>query len=48
MRKALRRLKGYTGLVMRDIQCQLGRVKDNSLRQCLEAEIALVDRLPRQ
>lgn len=48
MRKALRRLKGYTGRVMRDIQRQLGRVTDNSLRQRIDAEIALVDRLLRQ
>jgi len=48
MRKALRRLKGYTGRVMRDIQRQLGPVTDDSLRQRLEAEIALVDRLLRQ
>ena len=48
MRKALRRLKGYTGRVMRDIQRQLGRVTDNSLRQRIEVEIALVDRLLRQ
>jgi transposase, IS5 family len=48
MRKALRRLKGYTGRVMRDIQRQLGRVTDNSLRQRIEVEVALVDRLLRQ
>jgi transposase, IS5 family len=48
MRKALRRLKGYTGRVMRDIQRQLGRVTDDSLRKRLEAEIVLVDRLLRQ
>jgi IS5 family transposase len=48
MRKALRRLKGYTGRVMRDIQRQLGVIADDSLRQRVEAEIALVDRLLRQ
>jgi transposase, IS5 family len=48
MRKALRRLKGYTGRVMRDIQRQLGDIADDSLRQRVEAEIALVDRLLRQ
>jgi transposase, IS5 family len=48
MRKALRRLRGYTGRVMRDIQRQLGRVTDNSLRQRIEVEVALVDRLLRQ
>ena len=47
-RKALRRLKGYTGRVMRDIQRQLGDIADDSLRQRVEAEIALVDRLLRQ
>ena len=48
MRKALRRLRGYTGRVLRDIQRQLGRVTDNSLRQRIEVEVALVDRLLRQ
>lgn len=48
MRKALRRLKGYTGRVMRDIQRQLGGIAVDSLRQRLEAAIALVDRLLRQ
>jgi len=48
MRKALRRLKGYTGRVMRDIQRQLGRVTDDQLRQRIEVEIALADRLLRQ
>jgi transposase, IS5 family len=48
MRKALRRLKGYTGRVMRDIQRQLAEVTDNSLRQRIEMEVALVDRLLRQ
>lgn len=48
MRKALRRLKGYTGRVMRDIQRQLGGVADDSLRQRVQAEIALADRLLRQ
>ena len=48
MRKGLRQLKGYTGRVMRDIQRQLGRVTDNSLRQRIEVEVALVDRLLRQ
>ena len=45
MRKALRRLKGDTGRVMRDIQRHLGRVTDNSLRQRIEVEVARVDRL---
>ena len=48
MRKALRRLKGYTGRVMRDIQRQLAGIADAALRQRIEVEIALVDRLLRQ
>jgi IS5 family transposase len=48
MRKGLRRLKGYTGRVMRDIQRQLGAVTDAALRERIEGEIALVDRLLRQ
>ena len=48
MRKALRRLKGYTGRVMRDIQRQLGGTAEDRLRQRIEAEIVLVDRLLRQ
>jgi IS5 family transposase len=48
MRKALRRLKGYTGRVMRDIQRQLSRVTDDQVRQRIKAEIVLVDRLLRQ
>jgi IS5 family transposase len=48
MRKALWRLKGYTGRVMRDIQRQLGGIADDNLRQQVEVEIALVDRLLRQ
>jgi IS5 family transposase len=48
MRKALRRLKGYTGRVMRDIQRQLGGIDDAALQQRIVAEIALVDRLLRQ
>jgi len=48
MRKALRRLKGYTGRVMRDIHRQLGGIADDRLRQRIAAEIALVDRLLRQ
>ena len=48
MRKGLRRLKGYTGRVMRDIQRQLEAVTDTALRQRIEGEIALADRLLRQ
>jgi IS5 family transposase len=48
MSKALRRLKGYTGRVMRDIQRQMAGIADAALRQRVEAEVALVDRLLRQ
>ena len=48
MRKALRRLKGYTGCVMRDMQRQLGDIAGAALRQRIEVEIALVERLLRQ
>jgi len=48
MRKGLRRLKGYTGRVMRDIQRQLAAVTDTAMRERIEGEIALVDRLLRQ
>jgi IS5 family transposase len=48
MRKGLRRLKGYTGRVLRDIQRQLDMVADTALRERIEGEIALVDRLLRQ
>ncbi|WP_261399240.1 IS5 family transposase [Leisingera daeponensis] len=45
MRKALRRLKGYTGRVLRDIERQLGKVAEGALRQRLLEMIALVNRL---
>src|SRR6056297_1977128 len=48
MRKGLRRLKGYTGRVMRDIQRQLEAVTDTALRERIEGEIALALRLQRQ
>ena len=48
MRKGLRTLKGYTGRVLRDIQRQLEAVTDTALRELIEGEIALVDRLLRQ
>lgn len=48
MRKGLRRLKGYTGRVMRDIQRQLEAVTDAALRERIEGEIALTGRLLRQ
>ena len=48
MRKGLRRLKGYTGRVLRDIQRKLEAVTDVALRERIEGQIALVDRLLRQ
>ncbi|TFL15911.1 IS5 family transposase, partial [Jannaschia formosa] len=45
MRKALRRLKGYTGRVMRDMARRLATVGDDGLRSRLEDELALVGRL---
>ena len=44
MRKALRRLKGYTGRVLRDIERQLGKVPEGALRARLVEMIALVNR----
>ncbi|SDL41340.1 transposase, IS5 family [Aliiruegeria lutimaris] len=44
IRKGLRRLKGYTGRVMRDIQRQVDAITDSALRE----KIAVVNRLPRQ
>ena len=48
MRKGLRRLKGYTGRVMRDIQRRVDAISDSGLRERIAAEICLVDRLLRQ
>jgi IS5 family transposase len=45
MRKALRRLKGYTGRVLRDIERQLDRVSDGALKARIVEMIALVNRL---
>ena len=45
MRKALRRLKGYTGRVLRDIERQLDKVPEGRLKARLEEMIALVNRL---
>ncbi len=45
MRKALRRLKGYTGRVLRDIERQLGRVPEGALKARMVEMIALVNRL---
>jgi IS5 family transposase len=45
MRKALRKLKGYTGRVLRDIERQLGRVPEGALKARLVEMVALVNRL---
>ena len=45
MRKALRRLKGYTGRVLRDIERKLDQVPEGALRVRLVEMIALVNRL---
>ena len=45
MRKALRRLKGYTGRVLRDIERQMDTVPEGALRSRLVKTIALVNRL---
>jgi len=45
MRKALRRLKGYTGRVLRDIERQLNRVPEGALKSRLVEVIGLVNRL---
>lgn len=45
MRKALRRLKGYTGRVLRDIERQLGKVPEGALRARIVEMVALVNRL---
>ena len=45
MRKALRRLKGYTGRVLRDIERQMGKVLEGPLKTRLQDMVALVNRL---
>jgi IS5 family transposase len=45
MRRALRRLKGYTGRVMRDVQRRIGAVEQDALRARIEGELALAGRL---
>ena len=45
MRKALRRLKGYTGRVLRDIERQLDKVPEGALKARMEEMIALANRL---
>ncbi|MGR3366256.1 MAG: IS5 family transposase [Sagittula sp.] len=45
MRKALRRLKGYTGRVLRDIERQMEKVAEGPLKSRLQDLLALVNRL---
>ena len=45
MRKALRRLKGYTGRVLRDIERQIDKVDEGPLKSRLQDMVALVNRL---
>jgi IS5 family transposase len=45
MRRALRRLRGYTGRVMRDVARRLATAGDEGLRDRIEGELALVGRL---
>lgn len=45
MRKALRRLKGYTGRVLRDIERQLDKVPEGALRTRILEMVALTNRL---
>ena len=48
MRKALKRLKGYTGRVMRDLRRHLDDLPAGSLRDQVAAKLALVSRLLHQ
>ena len=48
MRKALRRLKGYAGRVMRDLRRQLGEIPEGLLRERVLDKLVLVSRLLRQ
>ena len=45
MRKALRRLKGYTGRVLRDIERQMDKVAEGPLKSRLQELVALANRL---
>ncbi|SDX76989.1 IS5 family transposase [Roseicitreum antarcticum] len=45
MRKALRRLKGYTGRVLRDVERQLDQIPEGVLKARIVEIIALVNRL---
>jgi IS5 family transposase len=48
MRKALKRLKGYTGRVMRDLRRQLDDITDTVLRERVIPKLALVSQLLHQ
>jgi len=48
MRKALKRLKGYTGRVMRDLRRQLDDIPEGGLRDRIIARLALVSQLLHQ
>jgi IS5 family transposase len=48
MRKALKKLKGYTGRVMRDLRRQLEDIPEGSLRDRIIAKLALVSQLLHQ
>lgn len=48
MRKALKKLKGYTGRVMRDLRRHLQDIPEGALRDRIIAQLALVSRLLHQ
>jgi IS5 family transposase len=48
MRKALKRLKGYTGRVLRDLRRHLQDIPEGSLRERIIAKLALVSQLLHQ
>jgi IS5 family transposase len=48
MRKALKKLKGYTGRVMRDLRRHLQEVPEGGLRDRIIAKLALVSQLLHQ
>jgi hypothetical protein len=45
MHKALKKMKGYTGRVMRDLRCQLDDIPEGRLRDRIIAKLALVSHL---
>ena len=48
MRKALKKVKGYTGRGMRDLRCHLRDIPEGSLRDRIIAKLALVSQLLHQ